>query len=331
MVRLVLVHCPKIYSDQVLQVINDLSDTYLFQIIIDKSEDNVQITFKLKDKHLQFVLEKINDVGCGRIYGHIDVMQVLLSRPPISTLGMQLKEGEKKKRKYQINERMTVDEINSLVDDRNHLTFNYMMLMLVASTMAGTGILTDSTVYIIASVLISPLMGPILSITFGLAVNDLATIRKGMRNELIGIGISLAVGIAIGIVGGFIYEPSYRSAEITSRGQAMNLLAGFVVAMCSGVAVVLGVTTGGASALIGTSISASLLAPLVNGAICLAMALVYHVVHDANHDANQYTIWAYVRDITNYTTPTPSHYCILYRLRFHYSALTCRRLFPWDF
>ena len=174
--------------------------------------------------------------------------------------------------------------------------------MFIASTIAGTGLLIDSSTTVIAAVLLSPLMGPILSITFGLAINDYRTIIKGARNGCVGILIALTVGIVIGIIGGFIYDSSHRSDEITSRGDPFNLIGGFVIAVCSGMAVVLGVTTGGASALIGTSISAALLAPLVNAAVCLGLSFTYHFFQQSQHDAKEYVNWSSVSLLPSFFT-----------------------------
>ena len=42
-------------------------------------------------------------------------------------------------------------------------TFDYMMMLIVASCIAGGGLATDSSVIVVASMLVSPLMGPVLS------------------------------------------------------------------------------------------------------------------------------------------------------------------------
>lgn len=66
---------------------------------------------------------------------------------------------------------------------------------------------------------VSPLMGPILSITFGLSIGDSRTIHKGMRNELVGIMISLITGLIMGFFASLYYHPDYRSDEMVNRGE----------------------------------------------------------------------------------------------------------------
>ena len=74
--------------------------------------------------------------------------------------------------------------------------------------------------------------------------------RKGIRNELIGVLICIAVGFLAGLaVGPFL---SYNNVddvplEIRSRGTKWTLLAGLFVAIASGVGVAIGVMQGGES------------------------------------------------------------------------------------
>jgi uncharacterized hydrophobic protein (TIGR00271 family) len=294
MVRLVTVNVPFDKRGEITSVLDPFKNKYVFHMTCLSSDESFQITFKCRDKHLQLVLEELHKVGCGRYYGHIDVMMVILSRPAINTLGTA--PSGKKQRQYRISERMTVDEIHAIIDDGNHLTFNYMALLLMASIIAGIGLLTNSDTTVIASMLVSPLMGPILSITFGVAVWDIETIRRGVRNEIVGIFISLTTGIFMGFIASFLYPPDYRSGEMTSRGEGINLIGGFIVAVASGAAVVVAVSMGGVNAIVGTAISASLLPPIVNAGICLSMALKYHFANNVGRDSFQYAVYGGVSD-----------------------------------
>lgn len=179
------------------------------------------------------------------------------------------------RRKYAISDRTTVDEIASFVDEGSRLTFNYIALVSCASIMAGVGLLTDSATVVIASMLVSPLLGPILSITFGLSVNCKPMVWKGCRNEFIGVCISFFSGMLTGFIASKLYSPEHSSYEIYSRGEPSGLVSGLLVAMASAMAVVLGITTGGINAIVGTAISVSLLPPIVNSGICLALSIIY--------------------------------------------------------
>ncbi len=54
---------------------------------------------------------------------------------------------------YRVVDRRSVCISQDVVEDGNHMTFDYMALMAVASTIAGAGLLSDSPTAVIASML----------------------------------------------------------------------------------------------------------------------------------------------------------------------------------
>ena len=131
-----------------------------------------------------------------------------VNRPAI-----QFKDKSSKKA-YAISDRMPVDEIQELIEEGNHLTFDFLALMTVASLISGAGLVGDNVVFVIASMLVSPLMGPILSMTFGLAVRNHDIVRRGLRNEAWGVCISMLTGFLLGICSSFVYNPEFHSHEM---------------------------------------------------------------------------------------------------------------------
>ena len=108
---------------------------------------------------------------------------------------------------------MPVDEIQELIEDGNHLTFDFLALMTVASVIAAAGLVGDNVVFVIASMLVSPLMGPILSMTFGLAIS---------KNDIVYF-ISMFTGFMLGVGSSFVYNPEFHSHEMVScPGNPLN-------------------------------------------------------------------------------------------------------------
>ena len=84
MVRLVNVVIPKDNYQVVNDVIRALSQAlYVFQVTNYSSKDFEHFNFKTKDKHLQYVLTQLQSYGCGVNYGIVDVLTLVLSKPPI--------------------------------------------------------------------------------------------------------------------------------------------------------------------------------------------------------------------------------------------------------
>ena len=57
----------------------------------------------------------------------------------------------------------------------------YLGMMVTGSIVAAAGLAQDSVVTVVASMLISPLMGPILALSFGLATLDKKTTLRALR------------------------------------------------------------------------------------------------------------------------------------------------------
>ncbi len=140
-------------------------------------------------------------------------------------------------------------------------------------------------------------MGPILSMTFGLATNKTDIVSRGLRNEGYGVAISLVVGLIMGLCASQLYDPDFHSTEMVSRGQLSSLILGFFVAAPSGVGIILAVSKGGFNAIVGTAISASLLPPVVNSGLCLGLGLVrsFNGITSDNEDASRFVRLAVVR------------------------------------
>eukprot|EP01121_Diplochlamys_sp_Union-15-3_P010971 TRINITY_DN3143_c0_g1_i2.p1 TRINITY_DN3143_c0_g1~~TRINITY_DN3143_c0_g1_i2.p1 ORF type:complete len:233 (-),score=45.61 TRINITY_DN3143_c0_g1_i2:37-657(-) len=121
-------------------------------------------------------------------------------------------------------------------------------------------------------------MGPILGLTFGTITRNSEMIWKGLRNEVIGVLITFFVGSLFGLVLSFT-KMAWPTQEMTVRGSLSSLWGGIAIAIPSGVGVALAITGGGANALVGIAISASLLPPVVNSGINLVYGVMAMFMH----------------------------------------------------
>eukprot|EP00937_MAST-01D_sp_MAST-1D-sp2_P003747 g3747.t1 len=265
------------------------------------------VLLKCKEKHLHPLLDALAQAGVGDRFGCVDVLQVTMTKP----LKRSLKFDAWKRRKYTTGGRVPVEEIYEIIDADSHLTFNFVALTVCAALIAGLGLASDSDATVVASMLVSPLMNPILLLTFGGATGDREFIMRGLKNEAIGILITICSGVLIGICIAQLYGPDcehysptgwcygkLRSSEMISRGTPINLVPGFFVAMPAGASVAVAITAGGANAAFaGVAIAVALLPPLVNSGMCFGLALVYWLQPrgdfpgGASEEEQQYFAW----------------------------------------
>ena len=131
--------------------------------------------------------------------------------------------------------------------------------------------------------LVSPLMGPIVALTLGTAIRDWELVRKGIRNEAIGIGLTFLVGLIWGVCVAW-WPEFWNQNEELSRATLPAVYLGLVVAIPSGAGVAIATTQGGGSALVGVAISAALLPPISNSASMLVYGLILLGRPDLNAD-----------------------------------------------
>ncbi|XP_059488873.1 uncharacterized protein LOC132204399 [Neocloeon triangulifer] len=204
-----------------------------------------------------------------------------------------------------VRARLTVAQVVEQVRANAELTFDFCMLLLVAGLVAALGLVENSSVILVASMLISPLMGPILAGTFGTVIRDRQLQRVGIVHELFGLLMCLVIGFVFGLVIASIVDhwpddpnASWPTEEMKARGLLRSLWVGVLIALPSGAGVALSVLGGNAGSLVGVAISASLLPPAVNAGLLWALAVV-ELTKDPNHpqaimlqDKDNATAWA---------------------------------------
>lgn len=124
-------------------------------------------------------------------------------------------------------------------------------------------------ILLVSSMLISPLMGPIIAATFGIVIKDKSLILLGLANELIGIVLATAIGFVFGLIicsidARYTVGNDGVTAEMITRCEFRSLIIGILTALPSGAAVAIAILGGNIGSLVGVAISASLLPPAIN-------------------------------------------------------------------
>ncbi|XP_037928109.1 uncharacterized protein LOC119662541 [Teleopsis dalmanni] len=189
-----------------------------------------------------------------------------------------------------VRSRLNVAEVVRRVNDDVKITFDFVVMLISASVLASFGLFEDSPIYLASSMLISPLMGPIIASVFGTVIKDRKLCILGLRNELIGLFLATAVGFFFGCIiclfGEEFVSTHAITQEMASRCDFHSLLIGIFAAIPSGAAVAVGILGGNIGSLVGVAISASLLPPAVNAGILWAFGSAYTFWHPAGDIEN---------------------------------------------
>ncbi|EDW51651.1 uncharacterized protein LOC6620098 [Drosophila sechellia] len=180
--------------------------------------------------------------------------------------------------------RLNVNQVVRQVRRDATLTFDFVVLLMAAALLSCVGLVENSFLFLSSSMLISPLMGPIIAAIFGSVIGDRDLRWLGLKNELLGIAASVAIGFFFGAMvcgfGHFFAISKGLTEEIVSRCDTHSLAIGVCTALASGAAGAIAVLGGNTGSLVGVAISASLLPPAVNAGLLWALAVGVHVLPD---------------------------------------------------
>ena len=176
-----------------------------------------------------------------------------------------------------VQSRVLVGKLLAQITQGAVFSFDYMMLVFAAALLAGVGLATDNVVVIVASMLVSALMGPILGMTFGTFIADPALIVQGLVSEALGFLLCILGGVIVAAAASRYAgdgDLDWPTEQMEIRGDPFGLVLGIAIAIPSGLGVGLSVTGNNTASLVGVAISASLLPPLVNAGMCWYYAAV---------------------------------------------------------
>ncbi|XP_039485260.1 uncharacterized protein LOC120447771 [Drosophila santomea] len=248
------------------------------------------------DEHYENLYEALQEFGIGDREGSsISVVSCLAHRSyaqredteehedqPSSTENINAqKQGIWDRFMNSVRSRLNVAQIVRDVRQDAAITFDFCILLVSAAVLASFGLVENSTIFLASSMLISPLMGPIIAAIFGTVIQDRSLRRLGMLNELIGILTATLVGFLFGLVV-CTTDRKYGigeglTEEMLSRCDLHSLVVGVFTAIPSGAAAAIGILGGNIGSLVGVAISASLLPPAVNSGLLWAVACIYKI------------------------------------------------------
>lgn len=178
--------------------------------------------------------------------------------------------------------RLNVNQVVRQVRRDATLTFDFVVLLMAAALLSCVGLVENSFLFLSSSMLISPLMGPIIAAIFGSVIGDRELRCLGLKNELLGIAVSVGIGFFFGGIvcgfGHFFAISTGLTEEIVSRCDTHSLAIGICTALASGAAGAIAVLGGNTGSLVGVAISASLLPPAVNAGLLWALAIGTHLL-----------------------------------------------------
>ena len=217
-------------------------------------EDGLQqMRLLVPDHKIQSTLDKLQSALETQPNEKIVVLPVEVSLPKLSD----------EERRDEDTATATREMLYSGVEKNSHLDVGYVLLVVLSTIVAAVGLIKDNVAVIIGAMVIAPLLGPNLALGLGTALGDVALMVKSTLTTLVGILIAVAMSIVIG----YAWPTDDFSTELLSRTVVgMDSIA---LALASGAAAALSLTTGLSSVLVGVMVAVALLPPAATVGIML--------------------------------------------------------------
>jgi len=136
------------------------------------------------------------------------------------------------------------------------LNQKFLLLITLSAAIATLGLLQGSTAVVIGAMLVSPLLGPIMGVGFGLATLESALIKRSLVTMAAGMAVAILVAVLI------IWLSPIRDVTPEIRARTQPTLLDLGVAVVGGVAGVYAIMRKLSGVMVGVAIATALVPPL---------------------------------------------------------------------
>ncbi len=216
-------------------------------------EDSMrQIRLLVSDDQLQTALDMLQHILGAQPTAQIVVL-------PVETALPKSEQDKQKKSSATAARESLYDE----VEKSAHLDTNYLVLVILSTLVAAIALIENNVAVVIGAMVIAPLLGPNLALSVGTALGDTDLMLKSARTLLVGIFLAIILSALIG----YFWQFGEMSNELMSR--TIVGIDSVVLALASGAAAALSLTTRLSSVLVGVMVAVALLPPATTLGIML--------------------------------------------------------------
>ena len=250
---------PKKHIESLITALNEKLN--IKSIVLLEGANNSLIIIRCLGNAVPKVLEVLNEVGVGIEFGIIDILELQVTIPELKDDQLEVSE--------ELSSRVSVEEIESSIKEGMDLNLDYYFFIIIAAFIAGSGLILNSPAIIIGAMIISPLMGPILGVSYGIISKNYHLVNKGIFGQLVSIFIAIGAGILLASLAFLIYGSPSLTHEMMTRN--FPTIFDLIVSISAGLAVGFAITGKLQSSLVGIAIAVSLMPPAVN----IGVSLIY--------------------------------------------------------
>lgn len=257
------------------------------EIIVKAESAGTILEIAQKHKILDFRLGIVGEDGKqaarmlvtdNAIQSVLDDLQVIHGSHPspvivVLPVETSLPEPSDHVRKEEDSATATRESLYEEIEKNTQLNLNFVILILLSTCVGTVGLIEDDVTIVIGAMVIAPLLGPNLAFGLGAALGDSELMRKAALSGTVGIILAIILSFVISV----FWPSDISSLELTARTKVG--MDSIILALASGAAAALSLTTGLSNILVGVMVAVALLPPaatigimLGQGNISLAIA-----------------------------------------------------------
>lgn len=198
----------------------------------------------------------------------IDQLQTLMegkSNFRVLASSLEIALPYEKKKTSNTTSTISREALLSQLKTQGKLDSHYLMLVFLSTIVAAIGLIENNVAVIIGAMVIAPLLGPNLALSLSTVLGQINGIFNALKTLAVGVLFALGLSIILSI----FYPNLSLTPELLSRTTVG--LDGLALALASGAAAALSITTGVSSVLVGVMVAVALLPPTVTLGICLGL------------------------------------------------------------
>ena len=166
--------------------------------------------------------------------------------------------------------RISRDELYADVNEFAEISWTFVIMTVLSSIVAAVGFSRNSPAVIIGAMVIAPLLGPNMALALATTLGDTKLAFRSLRTNAIGFSIAIVTGA----VSGLIWPLDTESNEIALRTNSS--FGEIALALVTGIAGALAVSTGVASSLVGVMVAVALLPPIIIASMLAVQGSIGH-------------------------------------------------------
>lgn len=238
---------------------DELSSKFPYVSLIDGRTTDL-LLFTVGVGSVQALLIALDEQGVGKKHGEIGVTDLSTRIPRLPVIAVS-------------GGRLADTELHDQIRGEGSFTIPFLAYTILAALIATFGLIADNLVAVIASMIVAPFLGPIISTSYGIIMGESKMWKQAAKTEVLGLTLAVFVGMLVGFI--LVDNVAARSFSLTNEMElrtAVSLL-DIGIAVVGGLAAGVVTTERAQNSIIGIAVAASLMPPAANVGLLFRLGL----------------------------------------------------------